>query len=185
MKASSELMPTFRGLAPPLDLKSMRRIRRSRCRDSKSATLGWSIRKVASGAAAALVVLVAAAHAQSPKIHERMALETTELNKDVKLTNKTCQSSLTATFDWSAVPSAEELAKYSPEGYCSAALEGIQRVCSDELGKDAVRKQIKKVTCGFATSRQIELKDGTLDYKINFNSVNDADYVFEYLQNQL
>ena len=114
-----------------------------------------------------------------------MASETADLNKDVKLTNKSCQSSLTATFDWSAVPSADELAKYSPEGYCNAALEGIQRVCSDQLGKDAVQKQIKKVTCGFATSRQVELKDGTLDYKINFNSANDADYVFEYLQNQL
>jgi hypothetical protein len=29
------------------------------------------------------------------------------------------------------------------------------------------------------------LKDETLNYKINFNSVNDADDVFEYLQNSL
>jgi hypothetical protein len=105
--------------------------------------------------------------------------------KDVELTNKTCQSSLTATFDWSAAPPADELAKYSPESYCNAALEAIQRVCIDQFGKDAVKKQIKQVTCGFATLRQVELKNGTLDYKINFNSVNDADYVFEYLQNQL
>jgi hypothetical protein len=41
------------------------------------------------------------------------------------------------------------------------------------------------VSCGFASSRQVKLKNGTLDYEINFNSTNDADYVFEYLQNQL
>jgi hypothetical protein len=144
-----------------------------------------SMRNVVSGAAAALVGLVVAAQAQSPKIQQRVASETADLIKDAKQTNTTCQSSLTATFDWSAAPPADELMKYSPEGYCNAALEGIQRVCSDQLGKDAIKKQIKKVTCGFAASRQIELKQGTLEYKINFNSVNDADFVFEYLQNQL
>jgi hypothetical protein len=138
-----------------------------------------------SGAAAALVALVVAAQAQSPNIQQRMASEAADLIEDVKLTNKTCQSSLTATFDWSAAPAADELTQYSPESYCNAALEGIQRVCSDELGKKAIRKQVKKVTCGFASARQIELKNGTLDYKINFNSANDADFVFEYLQNQL
>jgi hypothetical protein len=138
-----------------------------------------------SGAAAALVALVVAAQAQSPDIQQRMASETADLIKDANQTNKTCQSSLTATFDWSAAPAADELTQYSPEGYCNAALEGIQRVCSDELGKKAIRKQVKKVTCGFASARQIELKNGTLDYKINFNSANDADFVFEYLQNQL
>jgi hypothetical protein len=139
--------------------------------------------KVVSCAMAALALL-AAAHAQSPNLRQRMASEAADLIKDVKLTNKTCLSSLTATFDWSAAP-IDELTKFSPESYCNAALEGIQRVCSDQLGKDAIKKQIKNVTCGFAASRQIELKDGTLDYKINFSSVNDADYVFEYLQNQL
>jgi hypothetical protein len=29
------------------------------------------------------------------------------------------------------------------------------------------------------------LKDGTIDYEVNFNSSNDVDYVFEYLQNNL
>jgi hypothetical protein len=146
---------------------------------------GRSMRKVVSGAAAALVALVAAAQAQSPKIQQRMTSETADLIKDVKLTNKACQSSLTATFDWSTAPPTDALMKYSSESYCNAALEGIQRVCSDQLGKDAIKKQIKKVACGFATSRQVELKQGTLDYKIDFNSVNDADFVFEYLQNQL
>src|SRR5260221_13823006 len=122
---------------------------------------GRSTGKVVSGAAAALVALVAAAQAQSPKIQQRMASETAGLIKDVKLNNKTCQSSLTATFDWSAAPPTDELTKYSPASYCDAALEGIQRVCSDQLGKDAIKKQIKKVTCGFAASRQIELKHGT------------------------
>ena len=142
------------------------------------------MRNMASGAAA-LVALVAAAQAQAPNIQQRMASETADLIKDAKTTNETCQSSVTATFDWSAAPSADQLMKYSPEGYCGAVLEGMRRVCSDQLGKDAIKKQIRKLTCGFAASRQIELKHGTLDYKIDFNSTNDADFVFEYLQNQL
>jgi hypothetical protein len=34
--------------------------------------------------------------------------------------------------------------------------------------------------------RSVALKDGAIDYKINYRqSSNDADYVFEYLQNNL
>jgi hypothetical protein len=134
--------------------------------------------------AALAVIGTAAAGAQSFKIRQRMASEAADLVKDVDYTNSVCGTALAVKFDWASAP-AEDLLKYSPEGYCNAALEGIQRVCGDTVGKDAVRQKIKSVTCGFSASRAIVLKDGTVDYKINFNSVNDADFVFEYLQNNL
>ena len=59
-------------------------------------------------------------------------------------------------------------------------------MCGDQIGRDAVKKRIKSVTCGFAKARTIDLNDaGTLDYKINFSSVNDTDFVYEFLQNKL
>jgi hypothetical protein len=41
------------------------------------------------------------------------------------------------------------------------------------------------MSCGFGPARSIALKDGALDYKINFDSANDSDYVYEFLQNNL
>jgi hypothetical protein len=136
-------------------------------------------------AIAMLVVLgMAAAGAQSLKIRQRMASQAADLVKDADYTNKACGTTLAVKFDWAGAPE-QDLLKYSPEGYCSAALEGIQRVCGDAIGKDAVKQKIKSVTCGFGASRTIALKDGVVDYKINFNSYNDADFVYEYLQEQL
>jgi hypothetical protein len=136
-------------------------------------------------AIAALAALgIATASAQSLKIRQRMASEAADLVKDADRTNSVCGTSLTVKFDWGGAP-GDDLLKYSPQSYCSAALDGIQRVCGDAAGKDAVKQKIKNVTCSFGASRTIALKDGAVDYKINFNSVNDADFVFEYLQNYL
>jgi hypothetical protein len=135
-----------------------------------------------------LIPLLAAAGAsgalaQSPK-KEIQARQEAELAKDVEHTNKTCGSELTVRFDWSAVP-AGALERFSAEGYCDAALEGVRRVCTDALGKDAVKQHIKSMTCGFGRERAISLKEGSLDYTINFDSVNDADFVYVYLMNNL
>jgi hypothetical protein len=136
------------------------------------------------GTMAALTVLAADACAQSPKLRQRMASEETQLVKDAGHTNQVCGTAMKVTFDWAAVPESD-LSKYSPQGYCNAALEGIQQVCGDPSGKDAVREKIKRVTCGFGASREIALKNGVLSYKINFRSSNDTAFVYEYLENEL
>jgi hypothetical protein len=106
------------------------------------------------------------------------------LAKHVEQTNKICGSGFTGKFDWTGV-SAGALKEFSASGYCDAALEGIRRVCEDALGKNAVKQKINRVTCGFGGERSISLKDGSLAYTINFNSTNDADFVYAYLQNNL
>jgi hypothetical protein len=107
-----------------------------------------------------------------------------ELAKNVERTNKECGSGFTVKFDWTGIP-AGALKEFSAAGYCDAALEGIRRVCDDALGKDAVKQKIKSMTCGFGGERSISLKDGSLAYTINFNSTNDADFAYAYLQNNL
>src|SRR5262245_22112220 len=106
------------------------------------------------------------------------------LAKNVAQTSKKCGSAFTVKFDWTAVPPGA-LKEFSASGYCDAALEGIRRVCDDALGKDAVKQKIRSMTCGFGTERSIALKDGSLAYTINFNSTNDADFVYAYLTNNL
>jgi hypothetical protein len=106
------------------------------------------------------------------------------LAKNVERTNKKCGSGFTAKFDWSGLPSGA-LKEFSVAGYCGAALDGIERVCEDALGKDAVKQKIKSITCRFGGERSISLKDGSLGYTINFNSSNDADFVNAYLQSNL
>ena len=106
------------------------------------------------------------------------------LAKNAEQTNKKCESGFTVKFDWTGLP-AGALKEFSAAGYCDAALEGIRRVCEEALGKDTVKQKIKSMTCGFGGERSITLKDGSLAYTINFNSTNDADFVYAYLQNNL
>ncbi len=134
--------------------------------------------------AAAAALIAVAAQAQSLKLRQRMVNEDVELVKHADYTNQQCGSSMTVAFDWTGVPE-DQLSTYSANGYCDAALEGIRRICGDALGKDAVKKQIKSVTCGFGPARDISVKDGAVSYKINFSSANDADFVYEQLQNKL
>jgi len=106
------------------------------------------------------------------------------LAKDAQHTAEKCGAGFTVKFDWTGIP-AGALKQFSASGYCDAALEGIRRVCEDAPGKDAVKQKIKSMTCGFGGERSISLQNGSLAYTINFNSTNDADFVYAYLQNNL
>jgi hypothetical protein len=144
-------------------------------------TLGRIVTLVAGAA-----LIAAAAQAQSTKTpQERMAGEAASLTGYVNSLNRECGTSITAAFDWTGLKE-EDLATYSPSGWCRAALDGIERVCGDAPGKQAVQQKIKRVTCGFAAERSLSLKeDGTVDYKITNKSTNDADFAFETLENAL
>ena len=138
--------------------------------------------------AAATALIAAAAQAEETpskkKAEQRMASEAAQLAAHTKNTNKECGASMTVKFDWAGVQD-KDLTTYSASGWCGALLEGIRRVCSDTLGKDAVKEKIKSVTCGFGPDRKLSLKDGTLQYKISFKSTNDADFAYEALENAL
>jgi hypothetical protein len=135
---------------------------------------------------AGVTLVAAAAGAQSTKTpQERMAREAAMLTGPTNATNRECGTAITVTFDWTGVKE-EDLSTYSANGWCEATLEGIQRVCSDAPGKEAVKQKIKRVICGFGPERSISLKeDGTVDYKISFRSTNDRDFVYESLENAL
>src|SRR4029077_13580897 len=98
-------------------------------------------------ALATLILLVIGAHAAPENIRERKAREEKFLVVDARSLNKTCASNITVRFDWSDVPEAE-LVTYGAENHCGRALDGIERVCVDAAGRNAVREQIATVICG-------------------------------------
>jgi hypothetical protein len=140
------------------------------------------------GAAAIVVAMSAmcatAVNAQSLKDKEYFAAQEKELAGDVPIMNKACDTNIAVKIDWTKPPADRD---HSPSGYCDGgALSGIRRVCeSSQLGKDTVKQKIKSVTCTFGPQRTIVLKDGAINYTINYSSSNDADFVFEYLQEHL
>jgi len=123
-------------------------------------------------------------HGQSLKLGQIKAQQETLLAKDAADINKACGTSFAVEFDWAAATNAD-LEHYSASGYCGSALSAVRSICNDVAGSDAVKQKIKRVTCGFAAKRTIALKNGALDYKINFSSFNDFDFVIEYLRNNL
>ena len=137
------------------------------------------------GALVALMVISSAAVSQTLKDREYFAEQEKHLAGEVTFTNERCGNSLTAKFDWSKPPAPEDRKIYSAYGYCSAALEAMRRVCDSQPGKEAVQQKVKSMTCSFGPQRTVVLKDGAISYEASFNSSNDADYVFEYLQNNL
>ena len=143
--------------------------------------------KIHAGAVAIAIAMCATvAHSQSLKEKEYFAAQEKYLADKVTFTNKKCESNVAVKFDWSTPPTPEERKIYSAYGHCEAALEAMRRVCEQsKAGKDAVKQKIKSVTCGFGPQRSIALKSGAIDYKIKYKSSNDADFVFEYLQNNL
>jgi hypothetical protein len=133
-----------------------------------------------------MVVRAPSLYAQSLK--DKMYFESQEnsLAEQVPYVNQKCDTKIAVKFDWSKPPKPEERTTYSAYSYCQAVLDAMRRVCdSSQAGKNAVKQKIKSLTCGFGPQRVIALKAGAIDYKINYSSVNDVDFVFEYLQNNL
>lgn len=139
---------------------------------------------VAVAATLAVLTTFGVANAQSLKMRQLMADQEKQLVDSVKHLNDTCGTNIAVKFDWAGAPQ-DQLQSTSASSFCSAGLDGVRRVCNTPEGKDAVKQKVTSVTCGFGSERSVSLKDGTIDYKINFSSSNDADYVYDYLLNNL
>jgi hypothetical protein len=132
-----------------------------------------------------LVVGVAAgAYADEASVKQRELKQDSDLINDAKNTAKECGIDIPIKFDWTNAPQ-DLIMTNSPESFCDNMLYSVRRICGDADGKAAVKEKIKTISCGFGPERSMSLKDGTLDYKINFDSSNDADYAYEFLQNNL
>jgi hypothetical protein len=116
----------------------------------------------------------------------RDALESDDerLEPYLRATNEKCGSNLTARYDRAGMP-LDMLKDGYASSHCERAIEGIQRVCQDAAGRNAVTKRLKTIVCHYKVPRSVELKDGVLDYYMDFTSFNDAITIFQYLQEKL
>jgi hypothetical protein len=122
--------------------------------------------------------------AQSLKEKKLFQGEEEALAKELSGIKTTCGSDISASFDWDGAK-AEDLSKNSASGYCSAAISALEKVCSDDTGKEAVKSSVKSVVCKIGAKREATLKDGVLSYVIQWDSANDKDFVYDYLMNNL
>jgi hypothetical protein len=116
----------------------------------------------------------------------RYAMESDDerLEPYLRATNEKCGSNLSARYDRTGLP-LDMLKDGYASSHCERAIEGIQRVCEDAAGRKAVTKVVKTIVCHYKVPRSAELKDGVLDYYMDFTSFNDAITIFEYLQGKL
>lgn len=99
--------------------------------------------------------------------------------------NKRRDTNIKVAFDWSAF-TADDLKTIGIDSYCSEGLKGVINTCgSSKVAQETVKEKIQNITCSKATPRSIELKEGTLDFGIDFNASNDAKAVQEHLMNNL
>jgi hypothetical protein len=119
-------------------------------------------------------------------ISVRNAIESDDerLEPYLRATNGKCGSNLTARYDRTGMP-LNRLKDGYASSHCERAIEGIQRLCQDAAGRNAVTKQVKTIVCHYKVPRSVELKDGVLNYHMDFTSFNDAITIFEYLQEKL
>jgi hypothetical protein len=127
------------------------------------------------------VQYVAAESLQIQQIKER---EQRYLHESAKSPREYCHATFAAKFDWAGAQEAD-LKKYNIGAYCNSALSGVSGACHEQIGKDAVQKQIKAIVCSFGPERSVSLENGTLNYQINFQSPRDSQFVSDYLLNHL
>src|SRR5262249_27461137 len=95
--------------------------------------------------------------AQSLETKKMRAEQEAALEAQVAFTNKKCGTSLTARIDWSTFDEAEVLAKRVMP-WCQAALDAVEDICSDALGKEALTTKLKAITCAGAATPAAVLK---------------------------
>ncbi|CRL61293.1 hypothetical protein [Proteus vulgaris] len=99
--------------------------------------------------------------------------------------NKSCDANIKVAFDWSAF-TADDLKTIGVDSYCSEGLKGVINTCeSSKIAQETIKEKIQNITCTKTTPRSIELKEGMLNFGIDFNASNDAKAVQEHLMNNL
>jgi hypothetical protein len=115
-------------------------------------------------AAVALFALAAPAQAQSLEMRKFQAAQQTDLETALALTNQRCGTKITAGFDWKTFDDPD-LAKKNVVPFCTAALDAIEDLCSDAIGKEAIQSKVKSLSCAGAAEPTADISaDGKLTF---------------------
>ena len=133
-----------------------------------------------------LVVLAVSAStwAQSLATRKMRADQEAALGGQVALTNTKCGTSLTARIDWNTFDEAEVLTK-RVMSWCQAALDAVEDICGDALGKEALTSKVTSITCAGAATPAATLKEGELTFSFSLTPNQNKLLVRTYLEKNL
>ena len=133
---------------------------------------------------ALLVAIAGPAFGDSLAAKKMHADQEADLAGLLALTNQTCGSHLTAKIDWTTFDEADAL-KNAVTPYCAAALDAIEDICSDALGKQAINEKVKTVNCAGASAPSASFADGALTFSFSMTPNQNKLLVRDYLEKTL
>jgi hypothetical protein len=134
--------------------------------------------------AATLIVMALPAFGASLEAKKMQARQEADLTDRLALTNQTCGSHVKAAIDWSTFNEDETLKK-DVTPFCAAALDAIEDICSDALGKQAITEKVKTVTCAGAAAPAASFADGALTFSFSLTPNQNKLLVRDYLEKSL
>jgi len=134
--------------------------------------------------AATLIAVALPAFGASLEARKMQAQQEADLTDRLTLTNQRCGSHVAATIDWSTFNEAETL-KTSVTPFCAAALDAIEDICSDDLGKQTILAKVKSVTCTGAAAPAASFADGALTFSFSLTPNQNKLLVRDYLEKSL
>lgn len=120
---------------------------------------------ILSAALLALAAATGSASAQSLELRKMRAAEEAKLTTALALTNRKCGTEIKARILWPSFDEAETL-KTAVAPFCQAALDAIEDLCGDDMGKAAVKEKIRSVACGGAAEPAADLADGEVGFHL-------------------
>ena len=134
--------------------------------------------------AATLIVFALPAFADSLEAKKMHAQQEADLTDKLALTNQRCGSHVKAAIDWTTF-SEPDVLKTAVTPYCAAALDAIEDICGDDLGKQAITEKVKTVTCAGASAPAASFADGALTFSFSLAPNQNKLLVRDYLEKSL
>jgi hypothetical protein len=134
--------------------------------------------------AATLIVIALPAFGESLEAKKMHAQQEADLTDKLALTNQRCGSHVKATIDWSTF-SEPDVLKTAVTPFCVAALDAIEDICGDDLGKQAITEKVKTVTCAGASAPAASFADGALTFSFSLAPNQNKLLVRDYLEKSL
>jgi hypothetical protein len=135
-------------------------------------------------AAVAALVVAGPAVAQSLEAKKMYQREEASLKDKVAYTNRKCGGALQVKVEWSTF-NAEEILQKNVSSWCSAALDAIEDLCDDDLGKQAVNEKVKTLTCAGAAEPSAKVDAGNLTFSFALGPNQNKLLVRTYLEKNL
>jgi len=134
--------------------------------------------------AATLIAIAVPAFGASLEAKKMHAQQEADLTDKLALTNQRCGSHVSATIDWGTFNEAEVL-KTAVTPFCAAALDAIEDICSDDLGKQTIVEKVKTLTCAGAAAPAASFSDGALTFSFSLTPNQNKLLVRDYLEKNL